>query len=169
MVIQIYIKMKKSTLIYLAISILTLAYGCAVNSKPLKFTRLDTFSNGNPKVDSRSLPGHYSEAFIISNWKDNKDCTQQLNEFVLHRIDSNVYRYMDYSIVFFLESKITNVEHLTSSPRDIDRYSNKNDRKFKYTWFEGRFMAAYEFKNGQVLGGENIIISEAPPLKTSNK
>ena len=161
--------MKKSILIYLAISILTLAYGCAVNSKPLKFTRLDTFSNGNPKFDSRSLPGYYYEAFIISNWKDNKDCTQQLNEFVLHRIDSNVYRYIDYSIAFYLESKITNLEHLTSNPRDLDRDSDEDDRKFKYTWFKGQFIGAYEVRNGQVLGGENIIISEAPPLKTSNK
>ena len=160
---------QKTTFISSLFVLVILAYGCAVNSKPLKFTRLDKFSNGNPKFDSLSVPGHYSEAFIISNWKDNKDCTQQLNEFVLHRIDSNVYRYMDYSIAFFLESKITNVEHLTSNPRDLDRDSDEDDRKFKYTWFKGQFIGAYEVRNGKLVGGENIIISEAPPLKTSNK
>ncbi|WP_412468765.1 hypothetical protein [Pedobacter sp. KLB.chiD] len=160
--------MKKSQSAFLIISFFLFACSCASNQKPLKFVRLDQFSNGNAKVDSLSLPGDYTEYFIISNWKDNKECSQQLNEFVLKRINQDVFKYINFSMSFYLESNITNVQHLKTDPRDLDRYSNDHDRKFTYSWSKGQFLSIFEFKDGMISGGEHITISEAPPLKSKD-
>ncbi|WP_343657848.1 hypothetical protein [Chryseobacterium sp.] len=161
--------MKKSTLTYIVIALSLFAYSCAFDKKPLRFQRLDQFSDGNnPKRDSLSSPGDYAESFIISNWEDNKDCSQQLNEFVLKRINADVFKYINYSITFYLESDITNVDHLKNNPRDLDRYSIDHDRKFSYSWSQGKFTAIFEYKDGMIIGAEHITISDAPPLKTKN-
>ena len=52
-------------------------------------------------------------------------------------------------MIFYKESRYTNLIKIAENPRELDRYSVDHDLVFDYTWEDGKFDSRTEIKNGE--------------------
>src|SRR5687767_1988874 len=91
---------------------------------------IDTFNDRGKQVISKS------DFYLIQRYRENKRTESFIKQFVNKSKDANFQKYSQYKIIFFKESKKTNVKNISASTKVIDRYSNDNDRIFEYHWYD---------------------------------
>ena len=94
-----------------------------------------------------------SDNFLIHEFKRNKLIKAYLDSFVAKNKGINPRSYSQYSMIFYKYSSITNNEHIKNNPRDLDRYSQENDRVYGY-FFNGDRLHIQEYKNGELIDFE---------------
>lgn len=75
-----------------------------------------------------------------------------INKFVEHEKLNIKEDFEEILFVFFLESSITNENHLKKFPNDLGKYSRKNDILWEYIWAKRtNETEAYKYKNGKII------------------
>ena len=95
------------------------------------------------------------ESFIISNYKGSQETDKLVDSFILANRDKKYARFDTYFMNFYKESSYTNEAHLAETPRDIDRYSNRHDCVYIYTWNKGKFFERRKMRDGEVIEPKN--------------
>ncbi len=113
------------------IFLISIFFALNCKDKYIPYTKGDifeifTFSNEFKGV--KTYDGMYLyklRTFIIKNFHDYNDSLIQ--SFVEEKYAEIDTLYSKIIIIFYKESKYTNVKNLEKNPRDLDRYSQKND------------------------------------------
>ncbi len=148
----------------LFIFIIAFFTSCTVRQSNIAVIPLEKFTSVDTIVFKGKKVMHKTASFIISNWKEDKKSLHALDCFVISSIDSNIYSYGQYTMIFYKESDITNIRHLSENPRDLDRYSQDNDMIYNYIWFNGKLSMISEIKDGIVVNAKSEIkVGPAPP------
>lgn len=124
---------------------------CSCSQKPLQFIPLSQFD----KVDTSITKGRFTlkyRNFIVEYYRDNETSLAAIDSFVNLNIDTNYTKYENYIYVFYKSSDVTNVDHLKSDPRDLDRHSQQNDWIYTYTWSRGTFLGRERIEGGRIVG-----------------
>jgi len=99
-----------------------------------QFDRTDTtFSNNEVHINSRL---HY----IIDDYNESDQALKAMDSCAKAVAGTKPKDFTNFTIVFYKSSDMTNVLHLKSNPRDIDRYSQENDMMYSYKWVDGKFI-----------------------------
>lgn len=110
-----------------------------------------------------------SDFFLVLNFKDNYESQVFLDNFIKQKRDVIFSDYDQYSIVFFKESKETNVKNLSEDKRVLFRYSNQHDRIYEYHWITGKFISRWKIKNGEIVDPKNEVILKPIQDSINNK
>lgn len=111
-------------------------------------------------IDRGKTLYYKNEYFLIRNYREGKKAEDLIQNFVNENRAIDLDKFTQYDMVFYKESKITNINHLQAHPRDLDRYSQQHDLLFDFMWSEGKFLKRYKYRDGKMIGTEGIIIKE---------
>jgi len=90
------------------------------------------------------------DRFIIHEFKRNKLMKAYVDSFVANNNGNNPQIYSQYNMTFYKYSSITNNKHIKYNPRDLDRYSQNNDKVYSYEFYNG-ILYFFEYKNGKII------------------
>ena len=83
--------------------------------------------------------------YIVKNYRNNTKTLKAMDSLVFSLAGDEPKNFTNYNITFYKYSNITNVNHLKDNPRDLDRYSQMNDKVYRYCWINGKFIGrSYE-------------------------
>ncbi|MCC6723246.1 MAG: hypothetical protein IT258_01960, partial [Saprospiraceae bacterium] len=106
--------------------------GNKLSIEPLQIAnRTDTALMNN------NLNTYKLEAFLLSGYYNSPVVEAEIDSFVCIRKDSFINNFVQYTMLFYKRSSVTNVKHLVSHPRDLVRYSQNNDMLYEYSWQSG--------------------------------
>jgi len=135
-------------LLFVSVVLFFLA-GCSDN-KPVIIQQFYPFNKmTDTSYDNNKIRTYKEEYFLVSNFKDNSATTVSIDSFVSKHINNTLLKYNTYSMIFYKESRYTNLIKIAENPREIDRYSNGHDLVFYYTWLDGKFDSRVKIKNGE--------------------
>lgn len=96
--------------------------------------------------------------YIIGSKIPASDIDSAVARFVRENIDSLKGKAEQLIMTFYTRSTITNKEHLSLNPRDIDRYSQDHDMVWAYSWHKGNNATfRFKFKNGEIIDPKDEI------------
>lgn len=122
--------------------------------KPIVITEFSTYTKSVYTDTSLGKEmTYFNSFFLISNYRDSKEVTMQLDSFVTTYILKNKYPETTEKIrlYFYKETSKTNLVAIEQNPREIDRYSNDHDLVFYYAVKSNLEVERKKYKNGEVV------------------
>ena len=129
----------------------TVLSACSHSQDKVSIIPLTMLNYTDSSLDRGNLFVAKGEFYIVQGFKDNKETQNFIDSFVEKNKDPALNRYNQYDITFYKESSKTNIKNLLANPRDLDRYSQGNDRIYDYYWRGGTFMSRFKIRNGEII------------------
>ena len=139
------------------------------SSKTISIVAFEILNYSDTMILSDKTLFNKGENYLIKNYSESIKTENYIDSFVKRNRDASLTKYDNYSIIFYKESKKTNIENITKRPRDLDRYSQDQDLLFIYRWTNGKYEAKYKFKNGQIVNNGDIIIKDITEISRTIK
>jgi hypothetical protein len=118
-------------LIILAIGIFLACSYSSCNSGDLVINPEPLSIEINKSIDTSAANPSKNIYYLVMNFNGSIEQIAKIDEFYCASLDSLDF-YLDYHVYFFKESSRTNFKHLNQFPKDIIRYSIKNDIILSY-------------------------------------
>lgn len=150
---------------YTGILILTVCVFVQCGNAPEKEITIVPFEILNSEhisVDRGERLYFKNDFFLVKSYVAGKKSEDFIEEFVKANQDSSRQQYTQYTMIFYKESSITNIEHISKNPRDIYRYSMNHDLIFTFIWNDGEFLSRHKYINGKTITPVKIIIKDIP-------
>ncbi len=121
-----------SKLYFIPIIALYVTFSSCSSSKHLIIEEFKTVNYLSDSVWGFDKQKEFYRYYLVSNFKNNKECRDSLDKFVCSYFWSTTKSYSKNSITFYKKTKITNEEMIRKNPRNIDRNSG-DDIIYTYT------------------------------------
>lgn len=93
-----------------------------------------------------------TKCYIVSGYINSPPTDSSIKEYVRKSIDTIKGKYDCITLAFYKKSDNTNEAHLKKFPKDLDRYSQRNDLLWQYTWYKnGNVLSGLKFSKGQII------------------
>jgi len=138
------------------------------NCKHIDKPEIIQFTTYTKEVDSfvslDKMLVNYYYFFLVKNYSTKKDVISRIDSFVNNFLDTSKFSPSreEVRVYFYKETSKTNIESIRANPREVDRYSNKNDLVWCYTLHRNNFVEKEKIKNGEVVETNSKLITPIP-------
>lgn len=73
-----------------------------------------------------------------------------VDSFVEKSKGNNPQNYSQYNMTFYKYTSITNNKHIKNNSRDLDWYSQNNDKVYSFEFYNCK-LSLFEYKNGKII------------------
>jgi len=91
------------------------------------------------------------DLFLVRDYDNDENVRHQIEAVVQGHYIAKTDTLYQYDMTFYKESDITNSSKLIEDPKLLDRYSQKQDLIYNFSWMKGKLVSKMKFENGKAV------------------